>query len=197
MNATSERGSQGDRPTGTSSKGASSPSSGTGAQSSEPVRQAAGAIKDQAASVAESAKDLASQASDKVASAVEAQKAAGADFASGVAGSIRRAANEFGQIPQAAQYMRLAAKQIESVSDAFRSRDLNQLVSDVQGFARRQPTAFFGAAFLAGFATVRFLKTSVGANTRSEHQGSGTGSGTAPGFQPLGRSEPNLRETGM
>ena len=58
---------------------------------------------------------------------------------SDMAGSMRRAANEFGQIPQAAQYMRLAAEQIDSVSDAFRRRDLNQLVSDVQGFARRQP----------------------------------------------------------
>jgi hypothetical protein len=121
-------------------------------------------LKEQAASVAESAKGLASKASEKVVSAVEEQKAAGADFVSDMAGSIRRAATEFGQVPQAAQYMRLAAEQIDSVSDAFRRRDLNQLVSDVQGFARRQPTAFFGAAVLAGFAVVRFLKTSTGAN---------------------------------
>ena len=146
MNTISERSSQGGRPTGTSSTAGRSSSTGTGAQTSEPMRQTAGAIKEQAASVAESAKDLASQASDKVVSAVEEQKAAGADFVSGVAGSIRRAASEFGQVPQAAQYMRLAADQIDSVSSAFRRRDLNQLVSDVQGFARRQPTAFFGAA---------------------------------------------------
>ena len=61
-------------------------------------------------------------------------------------------------LPQAAQYIRLAADQIGTVSDAFRRRDLNQLVADVQGFARRQPTAFLGAAFLAGFAAVRFLE---------------------------------------
>ena len=167
MNTISERSSQGGRPTGTSSTAGRSSSTGTGAQTSEPMRQTAGAIKEQAASVAESAKDLASQASDKVVSAVEEQKAAGADFVSGVAGSIRRAANEFGQVPQAAQYMKLAADQIDSVSGAFRRRDLNQLVSDVQGFARQQPTAFFGAAVLAGFAVVRFLKTSVGATAGS------------------------------
>ena len=200
MNATSERSSQGGRPTGTSNKSAGSSLSSTGAQSSEPLRQTADAIKDQAASVAETAKDLASQASDKVVSAVEEQKAAGADFVSGVAGSIRRAAHEFGQVPQAAQYMRLAADQIDSVSGAFRRRDLNELVSDVQGFARRQPTAFFGAAVLAGFAVVRFLKTSVGATAGSpseRHQGSVTGSEVTPGYHPPQRSESNFREAGM
>ena len=170
MNDTSERGAQGGRQNqfpGTSGKGSERSSSSTGSPASEPVRQAAGALKEQAASVAESAKDLASKASEKVASAVEEQKAAGADFVSDMAGSIRRAATEFGQVPQAAQYMRLAAEQIDSVSDAFRRRDLSQLVSDVQGFARRQPTAFFGAAVVAGFAVVRFLKNSTGANAAS------------------------------
>jgi hypothetical protein len=43
-----------------------------------------------------------------------------------------------------------------------------KLVADVQGFARRQPTAFLGAAVLAGFAAVRFLKASTaGANASS------------------------------
>jgi len=200
MNATSERSSQGGRPTGTSSTAAGSSSSGTGAQTSEPMRQTAGATKDPAASVAKSAKDLASQASDKFVSAVEEQKTAGADFVSGVAGSIRRAAHEFDQVPQAAQYMRLAADQIDNVSGAFRRRDLNQLVSDVQGFARQQPTAFFGAAVLAGFAVVRFLKTSVGATAGSpseRHQASVTGSEVTPGYHPPQRSESNFREAGM
>jgi hypothetical protein len=198
MNATSERSSQGGRPTGTSNKSAGSSLSSTG--TSEPLRQTADAIKDQAASVAESAKDLASQASNKVVSAIEEQKAAGADFVSGVAGSIRRAASEFGQVPQAAQYLRLAADQIDNVSGAFRRRDLNQLVSDVQGFARQQPTAFFGAAVLAGFAVVRFLKTSVGATAGSpseRHQASVTGSEVTPGYHPPQRSESNFREAGM
>jgi hypothetical protein len=78
-----------------------------------------------------------------------------------MAGAMRRAAHEFADVPQAGQYIRLAADRIEGVSDAFKRRDVNQLVSDVQDFARRQPTAFIGAAVLAGFAVVRFLKTST------------------------------------
>jgi hypothetical protein len=198
MNDTSERGPQGGRQkplAGTAGMG-SERSLGTGAQTSGPM--AAAAMKEQAGSMAESTKDLASRASEKVVSAVEEQKAAGAEFVSGMASSIRRAASEFSQIPQAAQYMRLAADQVDSASDAFRRRDLNQLVSDVRDFARRQPTAFFGAAVLAGFAVVRFLKTSTGENapgpSESQHHSTGSGSMLDTPLQP---SAGNFSQTGM
>ena len=172
-------------------KGSSMPN--LGGQVSSAVREGAREVKDQAASIAESAKDLASQAGEKLLSSVEQQKAAGADFVTGVAGAMRRAANEFDKdVPQAAQYMRLAADQVGTVSDAFRRRDLNQLVADVQGFARRQPTAFLGAAVLAGFAAVRFLKTSTAeanASTRSNGPQHGAGSMSGDGSVGSRRGE--------
>jgi hypothetical protein len=137
------------------------------AQAVAAARHAASKASEQAASVADTAKDVASKASEKLLDCVKKQKATGADFVSGMAGALRRAANEFGDLPQAAQYIRLAANQVDSVSDAFRKRDFNQLVSDAQGFARRQPTAFLGIAVLAGFAAVRFLKTSTGTSAAS------------------------------
>jgi len=157
-------------------------------QVSGAVREGAREVKEQASNVTESAKGLASQAGEKLLSSVEEQKAAGADFVSGVAGAIRRAATEFDKdVPQAAQYIRLAADQIGTVSDAFRRRDLNQLVADVQGFARRQPTAFLGAAVLAGFAAVRFLKTSTaGANASSRS----TGTQHSPASPPMSSNQP-------
>jgi hypothetical protein len=162
MSNTSDWRGAGNKPQGTggTNKGSSGASSGSN-QVLGAVRAGARESKEQASNVAETAKDLASQAGEKLLNSVEEQKAAGADFVSGMAGAMRRAASEFGQVPQAAQYIRLAADQIDTVSDAFRRRDLNQLVADVQGFARRQPTAFLGAAVLAGFAVVRFLKTST------------------------------------
>jgi hypothetical protein len=131
------------------------------------AREGAKEVKTQAANVTESVKDLASQAGDKLMSSVEDQKTAGADFVGDMAGAIRRAAKEFTTVPQAAHYISLAADQIDSVSSAFRKRDIGQLVADVQGFARRQPTAFLGAAVLAGFAAVRFLKTSTASSGSS------------------------------
>ena len=154
-------------------------------QVSGAVREGAREMKEQAANVAESAKGLASQAGEKLLDSAEKQKVAGADFVSGMAGAIRRAANEFDQdVPQAAQYIRLAADEIDTASDAFRRRDLSQLVVDVQGFARRQPTAFLGAAVFAGFAAVRFLKTS----TAGAHAGKNPGTISPHGTKELGRT---------
>jgi hypothetical protein len=159
-------------------------------QVSGAVREGAREVKEQASTVAESAKHLASQAGEKLVSSVEEQKTAGADFVAGVAGAIRRAANEFDKdVPQAAQYIRLAADQIGTVSNAFRQRDLNQLVADVQGFARRQPTAFLGAAVLAGFAAVRFLKTSTAGANASGNQSNGPHY-KGPGSTSISSNEP-------
>jgi len=175
MSSTSDwgaSGGSGKKGTGRTNKGTSGASmAGVTSQVSGAVRDGAREMKDQAATVAESAKDLASQAGEKLLDSVEQQKAASADFVSGMAGAIRRAANEFGEVPHAAQYIRLAADQIDTVSDAFRRRDVNQLVADVQGFARRQPTAFLGAAVVAGFAIVRFLKTSTAGASAGNGQG--------------------------
>jgi hypothetical protein len=191
-NTSSERGvarGLANKPEGASgtNKGASASSmAGSGTHVSAAVREAGSEVSEQATTVADSAKDLASKASEKLLNTVEEQKAAGADFVTGMAGALRRAANEFGEVPQAAQYIRLAANQIDGVSDAFRKRDLNQLVSDVQGFARRQPTAFLGIAVLAGFAAVRFLKTSTGTSAGSStasHTDYASGSPSTTGYR--------------
>ena len=129
-------------------------------------------VKEQASNLSENAKDAVSGASGKLRSAAEDQKNAGADFVTGIAAAVRRAAGEFDtQIPQAGEYIRRAADQIDNTSDAIRQRDLSELLDGVQDFARRQPTAFLGATVLAGFAAMRFLKSS---------KSSGAGGGVSP-----------------
>jgi hypothetical protein len=99
------------------------------------------------------------------------QKSAGADYVGNVVGIIRRSAREFdAEIPQAGEYIRKAAAQLENVSGAMRNRDMSEIIGNVQDFARKQPTAFFGAAVLLGFAAVRFFKSGSGGT------GSSTGS---------------------
>lgn len=107
-----------------------------------------------------SVRGMASKAGEKIMDTAEHQKAIGADYVDGIADAVRRAADEFDdQVPQAAEYIRYAADQMETMSDSFRRRDISQMMSDVQSFARRQPTAFLGLSFLAGFAAVRFLRS--------------------------------------
>ena len=142
-------------------------------QASQLADQASAQVKSQVAGMTESARDMASNAGDKLRQAAEEQKNAGADYVSGMAGAIRQAAQGFdGQIPQAATYIRQAADQVDALSQALERRDLNELFNNLQSFARRQPTAFLGATFLAGFAAVRFLKSSMPA--RSGPQGGTT-----------------------
>lgn len=108
-------------------------------------------------------KNMASQAGEKLMDTAESQKRAGADYVISVADAVRRAAGEFDeQIPQAGEYIRSAAAQMESMAESLRRRDVAQMFSDVQSFARRQPTAFLGASFLAGFVAMRFLRSSSG-----------------------------------
>ena len=105
---------------------------------------------------------MASKASEKLMDVAEQQKSAGADFVSGIADAVRNAAGSFdNQIPQAGEYIRYAADHMADMSDALRRRDVRQLVSGVETFARQQPTAFLGLTFLAGFAAVRFLRSST------------------------------------
>jgi hypothetical protein len=123
---------------------------------------------------------LASDTTEKLMDTAERQKRAGADYVSGVADSIRRAAGEFdAQLPQAAQYIRRAADQMEVMSDSLRRKEMRQMLSDVESFARRQPAAFLGVSLLAGFAAMRFFKSS------SPASGRGTWHGTAEEDEPM------------
>ena len=61
----------------------------------------------------------------------------------------------------------------------MRNRDMSEIVGNVQAFARKQPTAFFGAAVLLGFAAVRFIKSGSGDAGFSKPAASNTGSPTA------------------
>jgi transcriptional regulator of heat shock response len=129
-------------------------------KTTEVAQSAAETVKTQADNIRESARELASDAGEKMKAVVADQKMAGADYVSNFAQMVRRASFEFdSQMPQAGHYLRKAAAQIDSASTALRSRDVSELVGEVQDFARKQPAAFFGAAVLAGFAAVRFVKS--------------------------------------
>jgi hypothetical protein len=129
-------------------------------QASELTQKATDTVKTQAGNLTDQAKEVASDAGEKLRETVSAQKAAGADYVGNVANIIRRTAYEFDtEMPQAGHYIRKAAAQIENVSEAMRNKNMSEIVGNVQDFARKQPTAFFGAAVLLGFAAVRFLKS--------------------------------------
>lgn len=119
---------------------------------------------------------VATDAGEKLRTTLQEQKTAGADYVGNVANIIRRTALEFDtDIPQAGHYSRKAASQLENVSEAMRNRNMSEIVGNVQQFARKQPTAFFGAAVLIGFAAVRFLKSGSGDSASAKQVASRSG----------------------
>jgi hypothetical protein len=61
-----------------------------------------------------------------------------------------------------ARYVNQAAEQTERLSEYLSERDANELVREVEDFARNRPAVFLGGAFAIGIAAARFLKSSAG-----------------------------------
>jgi hypothetical protein len=83
-----------------------------------------------------------------------------------MASALRRAAaeNEDGGPSRLAES---AADGLQRLSDALQRRDFDTLLRDTEDFARRQPAVFIGAAALAGFLAMRFLKSTRQPDDRS------------------------------
>jgi hypothetical protein len=92
-----------------------------------------------------------------------------------------------------ARYIDEAADQIERIVQRLQHKDVREFLRDLQGFARRQPALFIGAAFAVGVISGRFLKSSPptsdrsyaepsqGSRERSYTEQSRFGPGAAPG----------------
>jgi hypothetical protein len=132
------------------------------ARASDLTDEVTRAAKNNASQLGDAALDMANSAKDKVEAAVSERKSVGADYIGSIAQATERAAHEFeAELPQAARYIRQASAQIQGVADTVRERDVRELVGEVQDFARRQPTLFFGGAVVLGFAALRFLKSTA------------------------------------
>jgi gas vesicle protein len=127
-------------------------------------------VKDRASDFVDAAKGMAGSASDKLYEAVDDQKQTGADYIGRIAETIRRAGREVEkEIPFVGPYVRQAASQVDQISETVRNGDVSDLMTTVQDFARRQPMAFLGITTLAGFAAVRFIKSSSTTSSSSTH----------------------------
>jgi hypothetical protein len=145
---------QGASMTGASS-GAQTSTGGQTVSAQDIADRARDAASSTADALKDSAKDLAAHGRDML----EDQKRSGADYISGVAEALRRAAKEVdNQMPFAGNYIRTAGSQVDRFADAVRHGDLSDLVTQTQDFARRQPTLFVGLSMLAGFGVARLLK---------------------------------------
>jgi hypothetical protein len=131
-----------------------------------------GAATATARSLYDRAKETAEQAydavTDKAATKLDEQKSTLSGGLSTVADSVRQVSSNLGSsktdsglAEAAAKYTNTAAQKLEDVAGYFETRGVRDMARDLEGFARRNPAVFFGAAFGLGLLAARFLKSST------------------------------------
>ena len=101
------------------------------------------------------------QVKQQASTRVNEQKARAAEGLGSVASAIRQASEHLRTENQTlATYADKAVDQIQLFADRMRDKDPAEMVRDAERFARRNPTAFVGGAFVLGLALARFLKSS-------------------------------------
>jgi septal ring factor EnvC (AmiA/AmiB activator) len=66
----------------------------------------------------------------------------------------------------AGDYARKAAGQVERIAGYLQENSIEQIVGDVERFARREPALVLGGAFALGFLAARFLRAGAGSASR-------------------------------
>jgi hypothetical protein len=82
-----------------------------------------------------------------------------------VASALRSAAESLRHGSPQERALNTMAAQLEEFGDTIHSKSVGAMFDDINGFARRNPAMFLGAAALIGFAAARFARaTSSGAS---------------------------------
>jgi hypothetical protein len=148
---------------------------GAGAEISERAgdafRASTDATREKFKEAADAAQGVASGAMDQIQDRARDKQRSSADFIERFAGNIREAARAFEiDAPFAAKGINSAAGYVADAGDKIRNGSFRDIVDNATDFAKRQPAAFLGLSVLAGFAVVRFLRTSDGSTSSSQRE---------------------------
>jgi len=129
------------------------------------------AMKQQAGDAAQNLKDQAQQTADMAADQVKqsamtqagSQKDRVTGSLNGFADTLHEAGKQLESSDQSgffAKYVQQAADRVEQVAHHLDEREINELLAEVETYARQQPAIFLGGAFVLGVLGARFLKSS-------------------------------------
>jgi hypothetical protein len=137
------------------------------AQAKDKAGEAAGAAMEQA-------KRAAAQVGEQAKSTVDTRRTEVAHELGNVAEVVRQTAQDvgMGNSDTVARYGERIADQIEGVSTYLDEHGVEDILTDIQDFARRQPALFLGGAFMLGIVVGRFLRSS---GSRLSDYGYGSG----------------------
>lgn len=130
-------------------------------------------------------------AQTRIRSMLEQQTHRAADQLGGVAHALHKAAEQLSHENNgvAARYADQAAERVGQVADMLRNSTMDDMVGQVERFARRQPEVFIGAAFAVGFMVARFVKSSGERRFQGQARTMSAGTGTGYGRDDRGYGE--------
>jgi hypothetical protein len=139
------------------------------------ARQAGAALTETAQRVGDQAKEaassLASDAQQRFHGYMDQQVAAGADLAGRVASVIKTAADELDRTsPALGGIVRSAGERVQDLSQQFRYKTADEVLTDTRDFARRKPALVFGAAAALGFVAYRVLNAGMSQSAAPDHR---------------------------
>ncbi len=128
-------------------------------QTKDQLAQKAGQVVDQAQQQTSQAVD---QVRGNAFQMMDQQKQRAADGLGSVAQALHQTGDNLGNSQQDAlgQYAHRAADAVDQFSQQLRTKSAEQLLSEAQDFARREPEVFLGGAVLLGLLAARFFKAS-------------------------------------
>lgn len=127
----------------------------------EVAHEAQKKVSETASAAKEQVTRTATRVGEQAKNTVDARMSDVAHELGSVADAVRQTSNEVGDRNQTiARYGEKFAEQIEGVSSYLDERSLDDVLGDVQDFARRQPAVFLGGAFMLGVMVGRFLRSS-------------------------------------
>jgi uncharacterized protein YjbJ (UPF0337 family) len=127
--------------------------------------------------VTQKAKETVGQVADTAKQQADSQRERLAGGLNHVAEGLRQTAQTMRERDQelVGEYANKAANQVERAAGYMSEHSVDQIIGDVQDFARREPALVLGGAFALGFLAARFLKAG------------GRSSGVQAGYQPMSR----------
>ena len=129
-------------------------------EAGQDLHEAVDEVAKHARHAAEHASEAASKAREKAEALADRGKEMGVGQMEGIARVARGAADELqDQSPEMANAVRQAADGLDKAATSIRGKSVGEIVDMFDDFARRQPTAYFGSAVLAGFVLTRFIKS--------------------------------------
>lgn len=118
-------------------------------------------VSETAAAAKEQAKRTASQVGEQAKQTVDSRMSDAAHELGSVADAVRQTSYEMGGESQTlSKYGDRLADQLEGISSYLNEKGVEDVLTDLQDFARRKPVVFLGGAFMLGIMAGRFVRSS-------------------------------------